>query len=133
MNRRPPRSTRTDTLFPYTTLFRSRLGRDAGIDEAAPIIPGPAEEIALVDVGQIVGDEVGAEHVALVDHGPELVAARIISEADRIAQARGEGADIAVLGPHLEYRGAAEFVVHALFADIAVGADADLEIGRAQV
>src|SRR3546814_18414333 len=24
MNRRPPRSTRTDTLFPYTTLFRSQ-------------------------------------------------------------------------------------------------------------
>src|SRR3546814_2960472 len=24
MNRRPPRSTRTDPLFPYTTLFRSR-------------------------------------------------------------------------------------------------------------
>src|SRR3546814_15347074 len=23
--RRPPRSTRTDTLFPYTTLFRSRI------------------------------------------------------------------------------------------------------------
>src|SRR3546814_11228710 len=37
MIRRPPRSTRTDTLFPYTTLFRSAvidasklgLGRDA--------------------------------------------------------------------------------------------------------
>src|SRR3546814_11720763 len=32
MIRRPPRSTRTDTLFPYTTLFRSvargRLGRN---------------------------------------------------------------------------------------------------------
>src|SRR3546814_7615646 len=26
MIRRPPRSTRTDTLFPYTTLFRSRAG-----------------------------------------------------------------------------------------------------------
>src|SRR3546814_4544020 len=26
MKRRPPRSTRTDTLFPYTTLFRSRHG-----------------------------------------------------------------------------------------------------------
>src|SRR3546814_14513515 len=26
MIRRPPRSTRTDTLFPYTTLFRSRNG-----------------------------------------------------------------------------------------------------------
>src|SRR3546814_7930611 len=27
MIRRPPRSTRTDTLFPYTTLFRSHVGR----------------------------------------------------------------------------------------------------------
>src|SRR3546814_7752361 len=27
MYRRPPRSTRTDTLFPYTTLFRSAEGR----------------------------------------------------------------------------------------------------------
>src|SRR3546814_2659860 len=27
MIRRPPRSTRTDTLFPYTTLFRSRTAR----------------------------------------------------------------------------------------------------------
>src|SRR3546814_3722346 len=26
MRRRPPRSTRTDTLFPYTTLFRSGTG-----------------------------------------------------------------------------------------------------------
>src|SRR3546814_4076410 len=29
MIRRPPRSTRTDTLFPYTTLFRSRPVRGA--------------------------------------------------------------------------------------------------------
>src|SRR3546814_1359427 len=28
MIRRPPRSTRTDTLFPYTTLFRAPLGHD---------------------------------------------------------------------------------------------------------
>src|SRR3546814_8237489 len=28
MIRRPPRSTRTDTLFPYTTLFRSNEQRD---------------------------------------------------------------------------------------------------------
>src|SRR3546814_7381993 len=40
MIRRPPRSTRTDTLFPYTTLFRSgracRFGaRDAGGDRGA--------------------------------------------------------------------------------------------------
>src|SRR3546814_1555169 len=34
MIRRPPRSTRTDTLFPYTTLFRSP-GHRAAIDGAA--------------------------------------------------------------------------------------------------
>src|SRR3546814_3867108 len=30
MIRRPPRSTRTDTLFPYTTLFRSQVGVQLG-------------------------------------------------------------------------------------------------------
>src|SRR3546814_10000753 len=29
MSRRPPRSTRTDTLFPYTTLFRSTVINNA--------------------------------------------------------------------------------------------------------
>src|SRR3546814_2164437 len=33
MIRRPPRSTRTDTLFPYTTLFRSN--RSIGVAQAA--------------------------------------------------------------------------------------------------
>src|SRR3546814_14063992 len=33
MIRRPPRSTRTDTLFPYTTLFRS--GRSVSPSQAA--------------------------------------------------------------------------------------------------
>src|SRR3546814_13965186 len=58
MIRRPPRSTRTDTLFPYTTLFRSdRTGgvdlhaveRDAGVDalrrqrqRAVAAVPGQA-------------------------------------------------------------------------------------------
>src|SRR3546814_1288378 len=32
MIRRPPRSTRTDTLFPYTTLFRSNRDVDARFD-----------------------------------------------------------------------------------------------------
>src|SRR3546814_19739050 len=32
MIRRPPRSTRTDTLFPYTTLFRSVLQRVATLN-----------------------------------------------------------------------------------------------------
>src|SRR3546814_14405134 len=33
MIRRPPRSTRTDTLFPYTTLFRSVLVNNVGIND----------------------------------------------------------------------------------------------------
>src|SRR3546814_10720344 len=36
MIRRPPRSTRTDTLFPYTTLFRSQWSGDAGPGSDAP-------------------------------------------------------------------------------------------------
>src|SRR3546814_4421099 len=46
MIRRPPRSTRTDTLFPYTTLFRSACARcrrdgrdDAGGDDARDARP----------------------------------------------------------------------------------------------
>src|SRR3546814_10752146 len=37
MIRRPPRSTRTDTLFPYTTLFRS----EATTAAASGVIAGP--------------------------------------------------------------------------------------------
>src|SRR3546814_11284525 len=52
MIRRPPRSTRTDTLFPYTTLFRSLkilgvphhivLGRDT---VTAQHVPGDARDV----------------------------------------------------------------------------------------
>src|SRR3546814_20990575 len=48
MNRRPPRSTRTDTLFPYQTLFRSGLdvaaGPVRGVAVAAPHPGGQAIE-----------------------------------------------------------------------------------------
>src|SRR3546814_2608236 len=37
MIRRPPRSTRTDTLFPYTTLFRSITGIGQGYLTATPL------------------------------------------------------------------------------------------------
>src|SRR3546814_20263444 len=38
MLRRPPRSTRTDTLFPYTTLFRSVLLADDFIHAPTPCL-----------------------------------------------------------------------------------------------
>src|SRR3546814_11836722 len=40
MIRRPPRSTRTDTLFPYTTLFRSLLRCVAELPQGLVVLPG---------------------------------------------------------------------------------------------
>src|SRR3546814_4623424 len=45
MIRRPPRSTRTDTLFPYTTLFRSR-GRRSLRQIVPHILDTPEEALA---------------------------------------------------------------------------------------
>src|SRR3546814_13012864 len=39
--RRPPRSTRTDTLFPYTTLFRSAKGASTSSPNGFANDPGP--------------------------------------------------------------------------------------------
>src|SRR3546814_4372896 len=39
MIRRPPRSTRTDTLFPYTTLFRSDAGGQQGMPGHGKLFP----------------------------------------------------------------------------------------------
>src|SRR3546814_11424319 len=50
MIRRPPRSTRTDTLFPYTTLFRSLLaGREERVPVAALVVHrGKAERVRVL-------------------------------------------------------------------------------------
>src|SRR3546814_19673811 len=47
MIRRPPRSTRTDTLFPYTTRFRS-------VAETFDVIVTPTDERAYTIVGEAV-------------------------------------------------------------------------------
>src|SRR3546814_8835512 len=39
MIRRPPRSTRTDTLFPYTTLFRSQITAEFNADSVLELTP----------------------------------------------------------------------------------------------
>src|SRR3546814_11922488 len=57
--RRPPRSTRTDTLFPYTTLFRS-VFRAASIKtaEAAKVIENAQRDINIAfmnEIAQIFG------------------------------------------------------------------------------
>src|SRR3546814_13075939 len=61
MRRRPPRSTRTDTLFPYTTLFRSasvfRAPHQSG-DEDRLLVREKPEEIRLLDADPL-GDRSG--------------------------------------------------------------------------
>src|SRR3546814_16578416 len=52
MIRRPPRSTRTDTLFPYSTLFRSKVP-DIGDYDGVPVIE------LLVSVGDRVEKDQG--------------------------------------------------------------------------
>src|SRR3546814_4310673 len=46
MIRRPPRSTRTDTLFPYTTLFRSALLKRCAAKGLVKIQNAPARRYA---------------------------------------------------------------------------------------
>src|SRR3546814_3586497 len=50
MSRRPPRPTRSDTLFPYTSLVRSHRERTAGVSGLnPPFMPrAPADPIALM-------------------------------------------------------------------------------------
>src|SRR3546814_4519299 len=55
MIRRPPRSTRTDTLFPYTTLFRSidlRCGKPHRLDPETRLYPVDAQ---LEEPGEMPG------------------------------------------------------------------------------
>src|SRR3546814_2347954 len=49
MIRRPPRSTRTDTLFPYTTLFRSNRHREA---DTETVVDGLVQYPRLLGIGR---------------------------------------------------------------------------------
>src|SRR3546814_11629944 len=56
MIRRPPRSTRTYTLFPDTTLFRSALQRDHLEQRVGALAPlGPSDAAHLQPEGDVVG------------------------------------------------------------------------------
>src|SRR3546814_7331892 len=70
MIRRPPRSTRTDTLFPYTTLFRSETDDPAAIRTEL--------EAALVEISR--GRSISAEDRS-EEHTSELQSLMRISYA----------------------------------------------------
>src|SRR3546814_16405950 len=93
MIRRPPRSTPTDTLFPYTTLFRSdrREHLDAGpraLDEGSP-------------------DEHGSERIAVDPVDLEVGLERVDLAAEGVATHRDvDGAEAALVVAAVEDRGA---------------------------
>src|SRR3546814_14702660 len=82
MRRRPPRSTRTDTLFPYTTLFRSlrrRVDQHVQHDRRAaemidPVIGDGVEDRLRLDPAQTdmragaLGDSPGEAPAVAVEH-----------------------------------------------------------------
>src|SRR3546814_2584808 len=77
MIRRPPRSTRTDTLFPYTTLFRSlrqRIGPE--VERLDTLLDADRESDRLRRPGTL--DAIGAELAAdaRIEDGEFLLAAR---------------------------------------------------------
>src|SRR3546814_17576203 len=75
MRRRPPRSTRTDTLFPYTTLFRSHHLADHGRREG---LAEDAEQAGEHDDGKDeIGDRAGG-------HDRGALAEPLVRKGDRV-------------------------------------------------
>src|SRR3546814_3786095 len=105
MIRRPPRSTRTDTLIPYTTLFRSK------VMSTETLIEPP-----LQDADALIAD-MGARARA---------AAKIMATAPTAKKAEGLRAAAAQL------RGQADAILDANARDMTAG-EANGPIGRAHV
>src|SRR3546814_20482005 len=91
MFRRPPRSTRTDTLFPYTTLFRSEVraacdacaqGVDPGLGRGGVAVLAHQDVARAVLGDALRGRLVGAAHV---DQLQQLEAAGAADRADHLA------------------------------------------------
>src|SRR3546814_20244966 len=78
MIRRPPRFTRTDTLFPYTPLFRSPIGRTMKAASTISVRDGHA----IVKAGEFIEARFGA------GTSPSLAARKTL--ALLIAKAAGE-------------------------------------------
>src|SRR3546814_10261202 len=86
MIRRPPRSTRTDTLFPYTTLFRThedrqrrrRLAREAQWGAALEVVQHEARVVAIA-----AGDIAYGRPVSVEDYKRLCEAVERLADAER--------------------------------------------------
>src|SRR3546814_3951470 len=94
MIRRPPRSTRTDTLFPYTTLFRSFV--DVARDERALSLLAFDQSLLFQHLHRRAdGDSRNAEKVAQLRFGRQLSAGRIGALMNPVLQ---DGVDLDIAG-----------------------------------
>src|SRR3546814_1038581 len=128
MIRRPPRSTRTDTLFPYTTLFRSAL-QQLGAQHALVVWGRDGmDEISLgaaTLVGELRGGVVREYEVEPEDFGLAMASSRNL----RVANA--EESKVMLLEALQGHAGVPHDIV-CLNAGAALYT-ADVEIGRAHV
>src|SRR3546814_2341757 len=104
MIRRPPRSTRTDTLFPYTTLFRSAAGTALEVGDNVGLagrgLAAPAEGIAAATTRQRVVAGTADEGVVAFLAEDEVVATAGVDEvvAARATAAGAERFAVEVVG-----------------------------------
>src|SRR3546814_5840726 len=103
MIRRPPRSTRTDTLFPYTTLFRSATVRLAlSTPQVKPAISIPLA--ALHDAGRGTGIWVLSGDARRVSWRPVIVSA-LGEDTASISAGLKAGERFVAMGAHLLHNG----------------------------
>ncbi|SOZ09699.1 protein of unknown function (plasmid) [Cupriavidus taiwanensis] len=94
----------------------------------AVVAVGPAIEAAVAHRGDVVRHQVAADLVALVDGGPQHARDRLPRHAIGVAQPAGKDAVLAGAALNLPDRGAAGFLVHAVFAHVAVRAHGHVKL-----
>src|SRR3546814_7070096 len=95
MIRRPPRSTRTDTLFPYTTLFRSLSYTTFGYSDL-DVSPSGAS-VTVRNTGTRAGAAVVQLYVGMPQPSPDIVQPpRQLKAFRRVSLAPGEATRIAL-------------------------------------
>src|SRR3546814_4659292 len=121
MIRQPPRSTRTDTLFPYTTLFRSgretimhiteemserhvltlTVANEAGIlARIAGMFTARGYNIESLTVADITEDH-KISRITIVTNGPPRVIDQIIAQLERLVPVH-RVTDLTENGPYVE-------------------------------
>ena len=92
------------------------------------ITVGPAIKGAVADGSDVIGHQIGAELIALVDRYPQLARLRLPGEANRIAHTAREDAMFACRAIDFPYRGTSLFVQDAVFAFVTVRPNRRVEL-----